>query len=95
MLARSHPDLRLDRNLELGDPLRGDQAAVGDAPREARALLAEQESLHRRVDPVRADERIRVDRGAVLELERDAVAVVDEGGEPVADIQALRRQRVH
>ena len=79
MPARPHPDLRLDRELEIGHPLGGDQAAVGDAAGEARALLAGEESLNGRVDPVRADEHIDLDRRAVLELERDAVAVVDEG----------------
>ena len=95
MPARPHPDLRLDRDLEIGHPLRGDQAAVGDAAGEVRALLAGEESLNGRVDPVRADEHIDLDRRAVLELERDAVAVVDEGGEAVADVQALLRECAH
>ena len=91
--AGAHPHLRGDLEPELAQPLGRHQPAVGDAAGEARLLGPEQEPAHRRVDPVRADQHVELGARAVGEARLDAVAVVGEAGEPVAEVDALGGQR--
>ena len=71
------------------------EPAVGGAAGEDRVLGAEQRGAHVRVDAVGADQHVDVGDRAVVERDLDTVAVVSEAPEPVADMQALRRQGTH
>ena len=77
----------------MAQALGGHQPAVGGAAGEDGVLRPEQHLADGRVDAVGADEEVDLDRRAVLEARLDAVAVVGERGEPVADVQALGRER--
>ena len=52
VLARPHPDLGLDRDVEVRDALGRDEAAIAHAAGEMRLLRPEQETAHGRVNAV-------------------------------------------
>src|SRR5205085_790185 len=60
---------------------------------EVRFLRTEQDAPHRGVDAVGADQHIGADPRSVLELGLDAIAMIDEAGQAVPDVQALGRER--
>ena len=85
----------------MAQALGGDQAAVGDAAREARLLGAEQRAPHRRVDAVGGHQHVRLGALAAREPQLDPVPAVLEAGEAVPDVHPLggqgagqRRQQV-
>src|SRR5947208_10843311 len=90
--AGTDPRLGADLEPEVGDALDRYQATIGDAAREARRLLAEQRGAHRGVDAVRADQQVDRDSAAVLEPGLDAVILVGEADQAVAQMHALGRK---
>src|SRR5439155_1332108 len=90
--AGTDPRLGADLEPEVGDALDRYQATIGDAAREARRLLAEQRGAHRGVDAVRADHQVDRDSAAVLEPGLDAVTLVGEADQAVAQMHALGRK---
>ena len=89
----AHPDLGGHLEVEVAQALGRHQPAIRGAAGEDGVLRAEQHLADGRVDAVGADQEVDLDRRAVRERRLDAVAVVDEAGEPVADVQALGRER--
>ena len=69
------------------------QAAIGDASGEARALRPEQRGTHRGMDAVCADQDVGLRLGAVGEAQLDTVAVIGEAGEAMPEVDAVLRQR--
>ena len=90
--VRAHPDLRGHLEVEVAQALGRHQPAVGGAAGEDGVLRPEQHLADGRVDAVGADEEVDLGRRAVREGRLDAVAVVDEAGELVSDVQALGRE---
>jgi len=84
--------LRADFEPEICDAFGRDQAAIGDAAGEARRLLAEQRGAHRRIDTVSADQDVSRDVRAVLEPTLDAVALVVQPDQAVAEVNAFGRE---
>ena len=79
--------------LQVAQALGGHQPAVGGAAGEDGVLRPEEHPPDGGVDAVGADEQVDLDRRAVLEGRLDAVAVIGEPGQQVADVEALGRQR--
>src|SRR5262249_10650313 len=90
--AGADPRLRADLEPEVGDALDRHQAAIGHAAGEARRLLTEERSAYGRMDAVGADQDVAGNSGVVLEPGLDAVALVGEADNAVAQMDASCRK---
>src|SRR3989441_7292721 len=88
----AHPVVGQHFELEMAEPIRGDEPAIGDAAGEARLLRPEELAAHRGMDAVGADEDAGRDRRAAGEPQLHAIAVVREAGEAMAEAQTLGGQ---
>ncbi len=85
--VRAHPELDRLGIGEGGKPIGGHDAAEGARPRVDRLLAAGHPAAHQRAHAVRADHQVRLHGPAVGEREADRVALLDEVGEPVPEMQ--------
>src|SRR5262249_49634655 len=88
MAAWPEPRLVAALETEFGDALRRDQSAIRDAAGKLRVLSAEQQLAHRGMDAVGADKNVGLDNGAVGEARLDRIAMIDEAGEAMAEMDA-------
>src|SRR5271166_2671420 len=86
MGARSDPRLVAVIEAEIGDALDRDKPAIGDTAGEHRCLVAEQPSLNCRMDAIGADQQVDRNTRAIVESGLDAVSLVGEAGESVAEM---------
>ena len=89
----THPYLRGHVEPEVAQSLGRHEPAVGDAAREARALGAEQDAAHDGVDAVGADQDVEFATDTALELRLDAIPMIGQAREPMADVKSLVRDR--
>jgi hypothetical protein len=92
--AGTHPHLGGDLQVEMAQPVRRDQPAVGDAAGEPRPVLAGQQAADGGVDAVGADHHINPRPGAVRELDLDVVPVVGQAGQAVPEMDPPGRDGV-
>src|SRR5262245_18650611 len=92
MLAWPHPDLRLNWDFQMCEPFRRHEAAVAHATCEAGLLRSKQNVPHGGVDAVGTHQHVNFDVGSVLELCRDAVAMVHKAGQAVPNMHAVGGQ---
>ena len=93
VLAGTHPNLRGHFEIEVAQPLRRHQAAIGHAAGKLRLFRPKQKMAHGGMNAIGADQHIGGDADAVFELRLDPVAVIGEAGQAMAEMQALRGQR--
>jgi hypothetical protein len=92
------PDLGGDFETELGEPIARHPATISDTSSEVRLVRAEQDLTYRRLDIIGPHQRVNTDACAALALGFDIIPVIDQRGDTVPDVKALRshgaRQRV-
>jgi len=92
------PDLGGDFETELGEPIARHPAMISDTSTEVRLVRAEQDLTYRRLDIIGPHQRVNTDACAALALGFDIIPVIDQRGDTVPDVKALRshgaRQRV-
>ena len=89
MRARSHPVVRSDLDVEMGDTFGGNEAPPRDAAGESRLLRPEGKRAHLGVDAIGTDQQIGFGRGAVVEPGDDPLASLLDADETVAGMRAF------
>ena len=91
MAVWAHPDLCRRFQIEMSQAIGRHQTAISDAAGKARLLRTEQSVAHDRVNSVRANQDVGGDRCTVFKMCLDPVAVINQMGETVAEMNAVHR----
>ena len=73
----------------MGNALGRDEPPPGDVAGVARPLISEQVRAHRRMDPIRADQNVPVNGGAIRERDGDAVTILVEVSELGVEVDTV------